>query len=101
MKRIVLSAFTRTILVLFVVASAVQVAAVDLRDVLADYTLTSWSRKDGLTGPVWAIAQDGDGFLWIGNDDGLVRFDGVRFVPWMDVVPNALPRAPVRTLHVA
>src|SRR5215468_6533262 len=56
--------------------------AVDLRNVLTDYTLTSFSRKDGLAGPVWAIAQDGDGFLWLGSDEGLIRFDGVRFLNW-------------------
>src|SRR4029079_9693920 len=78
-----------------------EVHAVDLRNVLTDYTLTSWSRKDGLTGPVWAIAQDGDGFLWLGNDDGLVRFDGVRFVPWDRLGAAPLPRLTVRSLHVA
>src|SRR5262245_20525700 len=78
------------LLVLLAVAAAVPASAVDLRDVLADYTLTSWSRKDGLAGPVWAFAQDADGFLWLGNDDGLVRFDGVSFVAWNDLVPNTL-----------
>jgi len=89
-----------TLILLFVAAAVVPAAAVDLRDVLADYTLTSWSRKDGLTGPVWAFAQDADGFLWLGNDDGLVRFDGVRFVAWNELVPNTLPPAPVRALRV-
>ena len=68
---------------------------------LSDYTLTSWSRKDGLTGPVWAIAQDADGFLWLGNDDGLVRFDGVRFVAWDRLGAAPLPHLTVRSLHVA
>src|SRR4051794_17666238 len=88
------------VMLLLMVAAAVPASAVDLRDVLADYTLTSWSRKDGLTGPVWAFAQDADGFLWLGNDDGLVRFDGVRFVAWNDLEPNTLPHAPVRALRV-
>src|SRR3954463_5946685 len=73
------------VMLLLMVAGAVPASAVDLRDVLADYTLTSWSRKDGLTGPVWAFAQDADGFLWLGNDEGLGRFGGVRF-PLLD--PN-------------
>jgi signal transduction histidine kinase len=80
-------------------ATAAPVHAVDLRDVLADYTLTSWSRKDGLTGPVWTFAQDADGFLWLGNDEGLVRFDGVRFTVWNP--GGALPKLPVRSLRVA
>jgi len=36
--------------------------AVDLRDVLTEYTATTWSRKDGLAGPVWAFAQDAKAF---------------------------------------
>jgi signal transduction histidine kinase/ligand-binding sensor domain-containing protein len=80
---------------------APHLRAVDLRDVLADYTLTSWSRKDGLTGPVWAIAQDKDGFLWLGSDEGLMRFDGVRFAPWDTLGGESLPQAPIRALHVS
>src|SRR5918993_1025374 len=72
--------------------------AVDLRDVLTDYTLTSWSRKDGLIGPVWAIDQDAAGFLWLGTDGGLVRFDGVRFTPWAAIGTPALPSLPVRSI---
>jgi signal transduction histidine kinase/ligand-binding sensor domain-containing protein len=90
-----------TLIAFLVAAAAIPASAVDLRDVLADYTLTSWSRKDGLNGPVWAFAQDADGFLWLGNDDGLIRFDGVRFVAWNELVPNTLPHAPVRALRVA
>jgi hypothetical protein len=28
------------------------------------------------------IAQTTDGFLWIGTESGLIRFDGVHFQPW-------------------
>ncbi|MGB7822492.1 MAG: hypothetical protein WBL22_09910, partial [Candidatus Sulfotelmatobacter sp.] len=28
-----------------------------------------------------AITQTADGYLWVGTEGGLVRFDGVRFVP--------------------
>ena len=82
-------------------ASVARLHAVDLRNVLTDYSLTSWSRKDGLAGPVWAIAQDADGFLWLGTDEGLVRFDGVRFVAWDRLSSAPLPRLTVRSLHVA
>ena len=66
--------------------------AVDLRDVLTEYTATTWSRKDGLAGPVWAFAQDANGFLWIGTDSGLIRFDGVRFMPWEERRSRVLQR---------
>ncbi len=29
-----------------------------------------------------SITQTADGYLWIGTEAGLVRFDGVRFLPW-------------------
>lgn len=48
-----------------------------------DYTITSWTENDGLpANSIWSLAQDGDGYLWIGTRAGLVRFDGVRFVIW-------------------
>jgi ligand-binding sensor domain-containing protein/signal transduction histidine kinase len=41
----------------------------------------TWKREQGLPqNSVRALAQTRDGYLWIGNDDGLARFDGVRFV---------------------
>jgi ligand-binding sensor domain-containing protein len=53
------------------------------KDPLADYTLTTWNENDGLpAGRIRAIAQDADGYLWLGTDAGLVRFDGVRFDAW-------------------
>jgi len=33
-------------------------------------------------GEIVALAQDNDGFLWIGSHRGLVRFDGRSFVLW-------------------
>ncbi len=76
--------------------------ALDLRDFLADYTVTSWSQRDGFSNLVIrAMAQDLEGFLWLGTDAGLLRFDGLRFVPWQPAVPMSLPLAPVRALWAA
>lgn len=48
-----------------------------------DYTISTWNEKDGLpAGRIWSMQQDRDGYLWLGTDAGLVRFDGVRFVQW-------------------
>ena len=47
------------------------------------YALTSWTEGDGLpANAIRALAQDADGYLWLGTRAGLVRFDGVRFVVW-------------------
>lgn len=44
------------------------------------FAFRNWDSKDGLpSDSVTAIAQTADGFLWVGTDRGLVRFDGMRF----------------------
>jgi ligand-binding sensor domain-containing protein len=40
----------------------------------------NFSAADGLpSSTVWKVAQDNDGYLWIGTADGLARYDGVGF----------------------
>ena len=66
------------ILVMSSVASAAEST-----DVRTDYSLQSWDERDGLpSGRIWAITQDRDGYLWLGSEAGLIRFDGVRFSRW-------------------
>ena len=36
-----------------------------------------------------AVCQDNDGFIWIGTEDGLARFDGIHFVPFK--VKSSIP----------
>src|SRR5262245_22498556 len=44
------------------------------------YTLTAWTGQQNLSlGDVFAIAEDRDGYLWLGTSNGLVRFDGAVF----------------------
>jgi ligand-binding sensor domain-containing protein/signal transduction histidine kinase len=44
------------------------------------YGFTHWRTEDGLPHDmVQAILQTDDGYLWIGTQKGLARFDGVRF----------------------
>ena len=44
-------------------------------------TFRSWQREQGLPQTsVRALAQTRDGYLWVGSEDGVARFDGVRFV---------------------
>jgi signal transduction histidine kinase/ligand-binding sensor domain-containing protein len=68
----------------------------------AGYARTSWSVQEGLpSAAVTAIAQDGDGYLWLGSFAGLVRFDGVRFLPWNSLGNPALPETVVHALVAA
>lgn len=44
------------------------------------YVHDHYTRADGLpAGAVWSVIQDADGYLWLGTQNGLARFDGVRF----------------------
>jgi diguanylate cyclase (GGDEF)-like protein len=55
----------------------------------ARYFERDWRRGDGLPGnSVYAIAQAADGYLWIGTENGLARFDGQRFVAVGARAPN-------------
>jgi signal transduction histidine kinase/ligand-binding sensor domain-containing protein len=57
--------------------------AVDPNRHISQYAHNSWTAQDGfLPGSANAIAQTADGYLWIGTSAGLVRFDGIRFIPW-------------------
>ena len=41
----------------------------------------SYSADEGLTSlGIWSLVQDRDGFLWLGSDLGLFRYDGQRFI---------------------
>jgi signal transduction histidine kinase/ligand-binding sensor domain-containing protein len=44
------------------------------------YVVNSWSVEEGLPdSEAISVLQGGDGYLWIGTQHGLVRFDGNRF----------------------
>ena len=47
---------------------------------LSQYAISTWQTADGLPmNSVLAMAQAADGSLWIGTEEGLVRFDGAEF----------------------
>ncbi len=46
---------------------------------IVDYDHVAWTQKDGAPAGIWAIAQSGDGWLWLGTASGLFRFDGLSF----------------------
>ena len=51
---------------------------------ISQYAHTAWKSRDGVVrGAVGSIAQTPDGYLWVGTDQGLLRFDGVRTVPFL------------------
>lgn len=55
-------------------------AALDGQRSLTQYVHTTWGVDKGyIGGAVYAMAQSADGFLWLGTEHGLIRFDGFEF----------------------
>jgi ligand-binding sensor domain-containing protein/signal transduction histidine kinase len=54
--------------------------AIDPNRAISQYVRDRWGVAQGFpSGPVYAITQTADGYLWIGTEAGLVRFDGRSF----------------------
>jgi PAS domain S-box-containing protein len=66
---------------------------------VSQYAHTTWKMGDAVfKGNIGAIAQTPDGYLWVGTDSGLLRFDGVRAVPWQPPGDQHLPSNNVASL---
>lgn len=66
---------------LLLVGGALKIYALNPAKALTQYSVTIWSQQQGLPqDTVRAITQTTDGFLWLGTDEGLARFDGYEFV---------------------
>jgi PAS domain S-box-containing protein len=49
------------------------------------FIIESWDSLKGLQqNTIIALAQSPDGFLWVGTQEGVARFDGVKFTPYND-----------------
>src|SRR5262249_22654082 len=59
---------------------------------VSQYAHTAWKIRDGFSkGRISSIVQTPDGYLWLGTDLGVLRFDGVRPVPWQPPDDQPLP----------
>ena len=63
------------------------------------YAHAKWTIREGFfKGIIHAIAQTPDGYLWLGTEFGLFRFDGVRSVPWEPPAGEHLPGSYISSL---
>ena len=82
-----------------VVATPRPAQALDPTRALTQYVQDKWDTRDGLPrNYVKAILQTRDGYLWIGTQAGLVRFDGVRFTIYDSTNTPALRNHNIRVL---
>ncbi len=67
----------------------------------SQYVLNNWQIPEGLPqSSAEAIAKTPDGYLWVGTQEGLARFDGVRFTVYDGMDQAPIPNKHISVLHV-
>ncbi|MFL6446894.1 MAG: two-component regulator propeller domain-containing protein [Bryobacteraceae bacterium] len=89
-----------TFLVLCFLTLASSALALDPSKSLTQYAHRIWGQEEGLLQPtIYSILQSRDGFLWLGTQDSLIRFDGLHFREFEDTQETALHRNLIRALR--
>jgi ligand-binding sensor domain-containing protein len=69
---------------------------------ISQYAHNAWRLQEGFfDAKPNHIAQTTDGYLWIGTHSGLLRFDGVRFIPWTSSDGVGLTHGEIRAVRGA
>ena len=69
---------------------------------ISQYAHTGWKVREGFSkGYIGSIVQTADGYLWLGTEFGLLRFDGVRAIPWQPPANEHLPSNSISSLLAA
>lgn len=75
-------------------------SALDPAKAITQYRHTAWTGETGLpSGSVSAMAQTRDGYMWLGTEEGLVRFDGIHFRTYTVSNSPRLPHNRVVSVH--
>ena len=95
--------FRRAMVVLsLAAAAAAPAAALDPGRAVHQYTDETWASEQGLPqNSIHAIAQTKDGYLWLGTQEGLVRFNGRNFTVFDKRNTEALKANQVMALGAA
>jgi hypothetical protein len=88
-----------TISTLTLVLQPAPLLALDPSLEVNQYGHTAWTARNGFSvGAIYAMAQTPDGYLWLGSEFGLFRFDGDQAVPWQPPAGQQLPDKPYALL---
>src|SRR5687768_10566300 len=78
------------------------VRAIETERTLSQLIQNQWQTEHGLPqNAIHCMAQDRVGFIWIGTESGLVRFDGAKFEVFTEQSDPAVPHNFVSSLLVA
>src|ERR1700761_5545235 len=85
----------------YLLPSAEHALALDPHKALTQYSQTRWTQQQGLPqDAVQTITQTADGYLWLGTNEGLARFDGYEFVTYRKS-QNGLPSDSISAVAAA
>jgi signal transduction histidine kinase/ligand-binding sensor domain-containing protein/CheY-like chemotaxis protein/HPt (histidine-containing phosphotransfer) domain-containing protein len=89
----------RGLLSVLLAAVYTDAVALDPSVQLTQYVLDNWQIPDGLPqSSAQALARTADGYLWVGTQEGLARFDGVRFTVFDSAGDPAIPNKHISVL---
>jgi ligand-binding sensor domain-containing protein len=95
-------AHLRAIIVIVLISTATSAHAVDPAHAITQYAHRVWRiGYAGLDSPPFSIAQDHNGYIWLGTANGLYKFNGVNFELWRDRSTSLPNLEAVRKLFVA
>jgi signal transduction histidine kinase/ligand-binding sensor domain-containing protein/CheY-like chemotaxis protein/HPt (histidine-containing phosphotransfer) domain-containing protein len=91
----------RALLASLLILASLSAQALDPSLKLSQYVLDNWQIPQGLPqNSAQALARTPDGYLWVGTQEGLARFDGVRFVVFDHANEPAIPDKHISVLYV-
>lgn len=95
-------ALPRWAIVVALACPGARALALDVSQALGRYVHQGWTTEQGLPqNSVYAVAATRDGYLWLGTDEGLARFDGSRFTVFDRANTPAIRDPFVVALHEA
>src|SRR5688500_16477366 len=94
--------FASAAALLLVLFSAWNTSAIEPDRSLSQLLHRQWETEEGLPqNAVHCLVQDQAGFIWLGTENGLARFDGIYFEVFSEQTDPALPHNFVSSLLVA
>jgi signal transduction histidine kinase/ligand-binding sensor domain-containing protein len=97
LRPLIYIAYLSLAMIAFLCASVANAFSSD--EALSSLLVTYWTKRDGMPhSQVRIMQQDSDGYLWIGTQSGLARFDGRKFVTFSPADNPGLLLGPVGSI---
>jgi ligand-binding sensor domain-containing protein len=95
------SAQVRGLCMTLLIAFGTHAFALDPSLTTSQYVLDNWQITEGLPQTsAQTLTRTADGYLWIGTQEGLARFDGVRFTVFDSENEPAIPNKQISVLFL-